>query len=315
MFSRIAMRQLYVTELALAVLIALLTSSSQAAVLVAVDIGMEPQAVEPGFTGYSAPALAEFEPQAFPGGTWDIDVTDGLSLAARNYGNIETSPGGDLLEDSVLANQTQSNPDFFFELVLDELAPGDYNLTTYHHSFAFGGATAEVSVGADSASLVILGTITSTTGTNISGATELSVDFTVTSEADGFTVRFRPTNASGSFHFDLSGFELVGSPDTDGDGVADSQDNCTTIANADQRDTDEDNIGNACDTDLNGDCSVNFGDLAELKAVFFPAPYEEDADFDGDGFVNFGDLASMKSAFFNGPAPGPGPGAPGNTCE
>jgi hypothetical protein len=36
-------------------------------------------------------------------------------------------------------------------------------------------------------------------------------------------------------------------PDNDGDGVADSVDNCPTTANADQSDNDGDGIGNACD--------------------------------------------------------------------
>ena len=103
--------------------------------------------------------------------------------------------------------------------------------------------------------------------------------------------------------------------DSDGDGVTDDVDNCTDVANADQTDTDGDAIGNACDADITGDCSVNFADLAALKAAFFPNPYNANADFNSDGFVNFGDLAFMKSTFFNGANPGPGPGAPGNACE
>lgn len=103
--------------------------------------------------------------------------------------------------------------------------------------------------------------------------------------------------------------------DTDLDGIADNDDNCSGTQNAAQTDTDFDGIGNACDADLNNDCSVNFGDLAELKASFFPNPYSEDADFDGDGFVNFGDLALMKSTFFNGDNPGPGPSGLPNDCE
>ncbi len=102
--------------------------------------------------------------------------------------------------------------------------------------------------------------------------------------------------------------------DTDADGVPDAADNCIEVANPDQRDTDGDAIGNACDADVDGDCSVNFGDLALLKGAFFPQPYDENVDFDGNGLVNFGDLAIMKATFFNGPNPGPGPSGLPNDC-
>ncbi len=102
--------------------------------------------------------------------------------------------------------------------------------------------------------------------------------------------------------------------DTDDDGILNESDNCTLISNADQRDSDNDNIGNACDADLDGDCSVNFTDLAGLKASFFPNPHNDDADFNGAGVVNFGDLAFMKSTFFNGENPGPGPSGLPNDC-
>ncbi len=103
--------------------------------------------------------------------------------------------------------------------------------------------------------------------------------------------------------------------DTDGDGVPDAADNCIEVDNADQRDTNGDGIGNVCDADVDGDCTVSFGDLALLKAAFFPQPYDEDVDFDGNGSVNFGDLAIMKATFFNGPNPGPGPSAVPNGCD
>ncbi|MEL7450880.1 MAG: hypothetical protein AAFN78_16825, partial [Pseudomonadota bacterium] len=57
--------------------------------------------------------------------------------------------------------------------------------------------------------------------------------------------------------------------DNDGDGVVDLDDNCILVANADQRDTDGDKIGNICDADFDGDCQVNFVDLGELKNNFF----------------------------------------------
>ena len=43
-------------------------------------------------------------------------------------------------------------------------------------------------------------------------------------------------------------------PDSDGDGVADSADNCPTVSNPDQKDTDGDGVGNACDTTPLGTC-------------------------------------------------------------
>jgi hypothetical protein len=97
--------------------------------------------------------------------------------------------------------------------------------------------------------------------------------------------------------------------DTDGDGFNDGFDNCESVPNADQRDTDDDGIGNSCDADLDGDCVVNFVDLGALKSVFFTD--NPNADFDGDGNVNFEDLALVKQQFFDTPGPS---GTP-NLCE
>lgn len=51
--------------------------------------------------------------------------------------------------------------------------------------------------------------------------------------------------------------------DPDGDGVGWGLDNCTTVPNTNQEDSDatEDGYGDACDFDLNGDCFVNEEDL------------------------------------------------------
>ena len=96
--------------------------------------------------------------------------------------------------------------------------------------------------------------------------------------------------------------------DTDGDGITDATDNCTLVANADQRDTDDDGIGSQCDPDLDNDCAVNFTDLGQIKSVFFGT--DPNADFDGDGSVNFTDLGLMKEMFFLPP----GPAAIPNLC-
>ena len=100
--------------------------------------------------------------------------------------------------------------------------------------------------------------------------------------------------------------------DTDADGEPDSSDNCIDVANGpllpgpaalDQRDTDGDGYGNACDPDFNNDGVVNAVDLAVLKAQFFHAGPNLAADLNGDGVVNAVDLARLKARFFQPPGP------------
>ena len=118
-------------------------------------------------------------------------------------------------------------------------------------------------------------------------------------------------NASGDgeWAIDEIRYGRVDAPDGDGDGIPDSADNCTALPNADQRDTNGDNFGNACDADLDNSCVVNFADLGLMKAVFFTT--DDDADLNGDGSVNFSDLGTLKAAFF-GP---PGPSGLPNACD
>ncbi len=99
-------------------------------------------------------------------------------------------------------------------------------------------------------------------------------------------------------------------PDTDDDGVQDVADNCVAVVNADQRDTDGDDIGNACDADFNQDCTVNVIDLGLLRVNFFSS--DPDTDLNGDGVVNVVDLGLMRAAFFSTPGPS---GIAGNLCE
>ncbi len=100
--------------------------------------------------------------------------------------------------------------------------------------------------------------------------------------------------------------------DADGDGVSDSTDNCTDVANPDQYDSNGDNIGSLCDADINGiggveDCVVNFLDLNAMKDAFFSNPaspsWNPDADLDNSGIVSFADLQIVKAQFFGPPGP------------
>ncbi|MCH8890693.1 MAG: thrombospondin type 3 repeat-containing protein, partial [Myxococcales bacterium] len=76
----------------------------------------------------------------------------------------------------------------------------------------------------------------------------------------------RLVSAAG-FDFETSGIgilriKFIGSGlDFDGDGVADSIDNCSVRANPDQVDTDGDDCGNLCDADYTQDGTVDQADL------------------------------------------------------
>jgi hypothetical protein len=65
--------------------------------------------------------------------------------------------------------------------------------------------------------------------------------------------------------------------DVDGDGVDDTADNCSGVPNAAQADLDEDQIGDVCDSDVDGDSIVNETDNCHVN------PNGSQADFDGDG--------------------------------
>jgi len=97
-------------------------------------------------------------------------------------------------------------------------------------------------------------------------------------------------------------FTVTTTVDTDADGVGDSLDNCTLIANNDQLDTDGDNYGNACDGDFNNDDMVNSLDISLFRDDFFKTGSQE-ADLNGDLIVNSLDLGLFKALFFAAPGP------------
>ena len=109
-------------------------------------------------------------------------------------------------------------------------------------------------------------------------------------------------NGAGLLLLTIYRVEADASLDSDGDGVLDLCDNCSTASNSDQRDTDRDGYGNICDADLDNNGIVNTFDLARFKAAFGTSG-DLDEDLDGNFVVNTFDLARFKSLF--GKTPGP----------
>jgi len=79
----------------------------------------------------------------------------------------------------------------------------------------------------------------------------------------------------------------VTAPDADGDGIADSQDNCPIDANPDQLNTDGDGLGDTCDPTPNGEDVDADGDGVADAQDNCPTVYNPNqTDFNGDGIGN-----------------------------
>jgi hypothetical protein len=74
----------------------------------------------------------------------------------------------------------------------------------------------------------------------------------------------------------------LGSPDSDGDGVADDADNCPSVSNPTQADTDGDGAGDACDDDDDNDLVLDASDNCPAVANATGQADDIDGDIAGD---------------------------------
>jgi hypothetical protein len=91
------------------------------------------------------------------------------------------------------------------------------------------------------------------------------------------------------------------SPDTDGDGILDSKDNCSLVANPNQLDADADDYGNACDADYNNDGVSNSLDVGLFRNAF--GTNDPIVDHNEDGAVNSLDIGVFRNIFGTDPGP------------
>jgi hypothetical protein len=98
--------------------------------------------------------------------------------------------------------------------------------------------------------------------------------FTLITESQNIELYFE--DCDGNTHSTVISY----SPDSDGDGVNDDVDNCPNVPNADQTDTDGDDVGDACDGTPTGD---DDGDDVDNSVDNCPnVPNADQTDTDGD---------------------------------
>jgi hypothetical protein len=93
----------------------------------------------------------------------------------------------------------------------------------------------------------------------------------------------------------------------DGDGIEDFFDNCSSDANADQKDFDHDGCGDVCDFDFNNDGIANALDLTAFKNSYLASSgspsYNGNFDTDCNGVVNALDLTAFKNNYLQPTGP------------
>jgi hypothetical protein len=198
------------TLLALLAAVALLVGTSQLEAALSVDFGSTSGAgpLQPGYVAFddtegggNPPKVRSYASPLGVGGSVGVKVRGFTHF--RDYAAITGGPfvgQSDLLSDNVLRNA-----DGTMRLTLDNLNPGTYQITTYHHSTQFGNGTLDIRL-FDAAGLnqTVANAVPVTHGTSPASISTQTFQFV----AGGSSVGIDFLGGSGPQHNALDGFDL-----------------------------------------------------------------------------------------------------------
>ncbi|MEO7387248.1 MAG: Ig-like domain-containing protein, partial [Gammaproteobacteria bacterium] len=136
-------------------------------------------------------------------------------------------------------------------------------------------------------------------------AAGMTITYTANAGSSG-TDSFAYEMTDGTPASDTAAVSVNISPDTDSDGIADPEDNCTLLANPSQCDSDGDGYGNRCDGDLNNNGATNGQDTVLFRqqlGKLSVSPTYNPADMNCNGAVNGQDTTLYRQRL--GAPPGP----------
>ncbi len=224
-----------------------------------IGAGNGPGGVHPGFTAFEETESAgtvdrtrTFLSSLGAGNT--VDVTIGGFTHFRDYAAVT----GDFVANSpLLSDMVLRNADGTMTLTLENLNPGDYLITTFHHSTQFGGGLIDINLNdANGTGQSIETSLPVTNGGAPTAISSSTFGFT----SDGSPVSIDFLGGAGPQHLSLNGFSLaLDAPSLPAVLAVDINDRGAAGPGSTQTGFDEFLIGGAEDNDITTSTTRNYG--------------------------------------------------------